>query len=183
MRFKLFSFVLILLITLGCRQEKTPELDRDIINLKLANYTRNFFVFERMRAYDKDTLETRMKQTLRLKDRVKDSSSPIVNLCILIDWKYSQSQIIVEPNAYIKSTKEFEILWRDMNGVRGLIFFEEGDRKKHLEFAAQVLDQLDRGCEFYLKQDSEYIPILADTISRKAFHITMLDYYGLLKSL
>lgn len=174
---------LVLLVFLACQKEKAPKFDQEIIDLKLATYNRNFFVFERMPAYDKDTLESRMKQTLRLKDRVREPFRPIVNLCILIDWKHSQSEIIVEPNVFIKNPKELELLWRDQNGIRGQIFFEEGDRKKHLEFASQVLDQIERGCEFYLKQDSEYIPILADTLSRNAFHITMLDYYGLSKSL
>lgn len=175
--------IFILIITVGCQKEKTPEFDQEIIDLKLLNYNLNYFKFNRIPSYDLETFENRMKLGLRLKERVLDQSRPIINLCILIDWKHGQSEIIVEPNDYIKHPDEFELLWRDLNGVRGLIFFEQGDRKKHLEFAAQVLDQLERGCEFYLKQDSEYIPILADTISRKAFHITMLDYYGLLKSL
>tara|TARA_B100000965_G_scaffold404552_1_gene435660 strand:- start:28190 stop:28738 length:549 start_codon:yes stop_codon:yes gene_type:complete len=175
--------IFILVITFSCQKQKTPKFSQEIIDLKLASYNMSFFTNERLPNYQKDTLENRLKQIIRLKSAVMADSKPVINLSIKIDWKYKQSEIIVEPNAYIKHPDEFELLWRDYEGIRGLIFFEQGDRKKHLEFAAQVLDQLERGCEFYLKQDSEYIPILADTTSRKAFHITMLDYYGLLKSL
>lgn len=182
MHIRNITLVILLLTFISCQKEQRVEFDQDIIDLKLANYSMGFLQGKRFPAYDKPYRPNGTEQELRLRSRIKNSSKPIINLCILVDWKHKQSEIIVEPNSFIKNPNEFELLWRDFNGIRGLIFFEEGDRKKHLEFAAQVLDQLERGCEFYLKQDSEYIPILADTISRKAFHITMLDYYGLLKS-
>ncbi len=174
----LFIFILIV----GCT-EKKPKfdyIDQELIDLSLSNYSFNFFQFDRMRHYDRDTLETSRNQILRLKKRVIDNNRPIVNLSIVIDWKYNQSHVLVEPNSLIENQNKFEILWRDPEGVRGIILFEDGNKKKHLEFAAQVYDQIMRDCEFYLKTPNEYIPILDDIKSRKAFHITMLDYYGLL---
>lgn len=176
----IFTFYFILL--LGCEQQSHPEFDPEIIELKTANYSLNYFRFNRMRDYKQDTLETALKSVLRIK-KEEESKASIFDLSILIDWQYSQAYVMVEPNSKFVNPQAFQILWKDLDGVRGLIFFEEGNKKKHLEFAFQVFEQIERGSEFYLKSDSGYVPILTDVKSRNALHITMLDYYGLLKSL
>ena len=176
----------VLIIILGlssCEKYHEPEFDPEIIELKLTNYTLNFFRFDRMRDYEKDTLGSRAKQILRLKKDKGSSSESIFVFSIVIDWEHHQSHVLVEPNAQFVNPEEFQILWKDFWGIRGLIFFEQGNKKNHLEFASQVLEQIERGCEFYLKSPSGYLPILTDAKSRNALHITMLDYYGLMKSL
>ena len=109
--------IFILVITFSCQKQKTPKFSQEIIDLKLASYNMSFFTNERLPNYQKDTLENRLKQIIRLKSAVMADSKPVINLSIKIDWKYKQSEIIVEPNARIKSLEHKKHPWtKDPSG-------------------------------------------------------------------
>lgn len=176
-------FCLLFLIFSCDRKNLDEQFSPHIMELYQAEYSSSYFNRYRKAKYHHDVKSLPGKKLLRLRSRNTGDSIPVLNIALILPSNaYQNPNVKLEPNALFPNPDEFEIIWEDTLGKEGLIYFNAEDPRFNLDVASQIYDQIVRESKFYLKTETEKRPILSDSISREAFHISMIDFYGLARS-
>jgi len=175
--------ILLTFILSGCNPVKNKKVDQATISFKTDDSSKLFFKNMRRSYYDVEIMEEAKLEVYRLKDRVKDSPSPVLNLSIVNNWRYDEAYILLEPNQAIGTIEQLKLEWKNTEGTSGQLNFEGGSKTDLLAFATKIYEQVQNGSAFFLTVGNKKLEILNDSKSREAFRITMFDYMRLVRSL
>jgi hypothetical protein len=116
----------------------------------------------------------------RIKDRVEAEDEPMLNLSIVVNWRYDEAYVLTEPNAYLRQLDTIRVMWQDtIRDDAGIYEFSQGNKERHFRFATQLYRSIGAEHKLHLLKEGEKIDFLHSGDAREAFRKTMYDYYRL----
>lgn len=178
------SFILLGLVAAifsACNPDKTKKVSAEGSRFSTSDASELFFRNVRQLYYDKTTMKEAKLDVYRIKDRNTSEDQPVLNLSIVMNWRYDEAYLLAEPNSYLQQLDTLEILWQDtITHQQGYYSFSNGSKEEHFTFAAQIYQSIQQEHKLYLLKDNqEKIKFLADKKSREAFRRTIFDYFRL----
>lgn len=173
-----FSFISLI----ACNPDKKRKSDPDKIKFTTSDASELFFRNIRQLYYDKATMKEAKLDIYRIKDRDRAEDQPVINLSIVINWRYDEAYILLEPNAYLQEYDTLKIHWQDtVSRQKGNYFFHAaGSKEDQFRFASKIYQSLQDEHNLYLiEQDNQKTPLLKDRQAREAFRKTIFDYFRL----
>lgn len=166
-------------ILMSCNPVKDKKVDQTTIGFQTDESSKLFFKNVRRSYYEVEAMEEAKLEIYRLKSRVKESQSPLLNLSIVNNWRYDEAYILLEPNEAAGSITDLQVQWESQDGSSGTIIPEGGNKKSQLDFAAKIYEHIQDGDSLFLLKGNEKLELLKETKEREAFRITMFDYFRL----
>ncbi|MEM9671992.1 MAG: hypothetical protein AAF992_05320 [Bacteroidota bacterium] len=165
----------------ACNPDKGRKVNDAEAKFTTSDASELFFKNVRQGYYDKETMDAAKLDIYRIKDRSQAEDQPVLNLAIVINWRYDEAYVLTEPNTQLQAADTLRIYWQDtVQQQQGYHEYLPGNKEKHYQFASQVYNSLQDKQQLYIMSPAgEKIPILARREEREAFRITMMDYYRL----
>lgn len=169
------------LLLSACNPSKNKKLELDQAKFSTSDASELFFKNVRQIYYDKNTLDAAKLDVYRSKDRNTSVTDPVLNLAIVINWRYDEAYLLLEPNEPLQELDTIKILWKDtVRQQQGYYTYAGGSKESQLNFAASLYQGLQHGQEFFLiDADGGQTKFMADRKSREAFRKTVFDYFRL----
>ena len=185
MRSSLISLLFgVYLILVGCNIDQKKTIDIDNPSFTSTDDSELFFKNLRQTYYDKIEMEQAKLNQYRLKDRIQDSSKPILQLCIVENWRYDEAYVLVEPNEILSEENLIEVKWVDpATNQDGIYSYSRGNKEIQFQFAARIYSSLQKEHKLQVKVKEQWVPFLANEDEKEAFRITLVDYYRLVNAI
>lgn len=179
MRYLLFC--LLLFSILSCNPDKDRKVDDAQAKFTTSDASELFFKNVRQGYYDKETIDDAKLDIYRIEERSQSEDQPVLNLAIVINWRYDEAYILTEPNAYLQQLDTLKVYWQDTTQQQsGYYEYLPGNKEKHYQFASQIYNSLQDGHRLYVRPEADAEVLLLGTRNeREAFRKTMMDYYRL----
>lgn len=171
-------YMVIFLIIISCNADKTKKIDAEKSKFSTSDASELFFKNVRQRYYDREEMVAEKLNVYRLQERNTQVDQPHLNLAIVINWRYDEAYILLEPNDLAGS--DISINWvNEKSKDSGNYNFSFGDKNAHFAFASQIYSSIQEGHQLFFMVNEEEIPFLHKEKDREAFRKTMKDYYRL----
>lgn len=182
---QLLTSIIISVLLIACNPDKNKRADSLALKFSTTDDAKLFFKNLRQQAYDLQEMPAAKLQVFRHSGRRKDADYPLLQLALVINWRYDEAYLLLEPNEYITEDEPLQIHWQDtVKQQQGLYRFEYGNKEEHLKFAGQLYGSiLDGHHLFYQAADSLQQPFLTDRQDREIFRISLLDFYRLTRNI
>jgi len=173
--------ILALLWLTACHNpDKNKKIDPAKVQFTTTASSLLFFKNVRQLYYDRQVQQAAKLDLYRIGERKLDPSKPILNLIIVNNWRYDETYILLEPNAFFTDSDSLRVAWQNQKtGQSGEYIFPNGDKKTHFKFAAELYGSIQDGHQLTLQTDTATYPILATEAHREPFRKTMIDYLRL----
>jgi hypothetical protein len=172
-------YVVIFLIIISCNADKTKKIDAEKSKFSTSDASELFFKNVRQRYYDREEVTAAKLNVYRLQERNKQVDQAHLNLAIVINWRYDEAYILLEPND-LAASDNISINWvNEKSKDSGNYNFSFGDKYAHFAFASQIYSGIQEGHRLFIIVNEEEIPFLHKEKDREAFRKTMKDYYRL----
>lgn len=176
---KIFYVVAVFLL-LSCNVDKEKNISSTNPRFSTSDPSELFFKNIRQNSYDKEELAAGKMIVNRMIGRSLVNDYPVINLAIVINWRYDESYILIEPNEYFETPTTINVAWENSkDGSRGQYLYEEGNKESQFLLATNIYTSLLRGDKLFIKKDDVLTPFLVNSAEREIFRKTMLDYYRL----
>ncbi len=174
-------FIIVLLFSLvSCEGGKRKEMRGQEAKFTTSDASELFFKNVRAIQYDKVSMDEAKLDIYRIKDRVEGEDEPVLNVSIVINWRFDEAYVLTEPNAPLQDMDTLRIMWQDtVRNDSGVYQFSNGNKEAHFSLATQLYRNLQNQQALYLLRDEQKIPLMRDKKSREAFRKTMVDYLRL----
>ena len=171
----------LLLGLLSCTSGKEQPVDDTQAKFTTSDASELFFKNVRQGYYDKETMDEAKLDIYRITERNQADDQPVLNLAIVMNWRYDEAYILTEPNAYLQQLDTLRVYWQDtIQQQQGDYLYIPGNKEKHYQFASQIYNSLQGQHQLYVKPNSgKAAPMLNKRADREAFRKTMVDYYRL----
>ena len=178
---KQFIFsILVLSALISCNPDKNKRPDPTKLRFTTTDDDELFFRNLRQVYYDKEDMTAAKLQVFRYSDRLIRPEKPQVQLAMVVNWRFDEAYLLIEPNDKINTDKPIEINWKNNEtGKSGKYIFNYGSKEDHLKFAGQLYGSVLDGHTLEYVTDSAAVPLLDLPEEREAFRISMFDYYAL----
>ncbi len=175
---------LLIIFSIGmvaCNPDKERKVNDTEAKFTTSDASELFFKNVRQGYYDKETMDAAKLDIYRISERNQAEDQPVLNLAIVINWRYDEAYVLTEPNTYLQQQDTLKIYWQDtVQQQQGVHKYLPGNKDKHYQFASKVYNSLqDKQRLYVMSPEGEKIPILAQRKEREAFRKTMMDYYRL----
>ena len=181
MKLRLLTISASLILLLACNPDKDRKVDDMQAKFTTSDASELFFRNMRQSNYDKETMDEAKLDIYRMDDRSLAEDKPVLNLAIVINWRYDEAYILTEPNDYLQQLDTLKIYWQDtVQHQQGFYQYLPGDKDTHFQFASQLYNSLQGQHQLYVMPPSgEKVPMLSRRNERETFRRTMMDYYRL----
>ena len=179
----------LLFMVVGALSACHPDKHK-IINLAEPKFTTSdaseiFFKNIRQSYYEKTEMKEAKLDVYRIKENIIDDTHPQLNPTIVINWRYDEAYVLLEPNAPLQALDTVKIIWEDsLSHKDGYYVFADGNKADHYKMAAQLYNSLQAHHHLYVmdenQQKKEFLNKFAE---REAFRKTMFDYFRLVDML
>jgi hypothetical protein len=177
---KYSTFLILFLFVIACNVDKSRKVDSDKLKYGTTDASLLFFKNVRQFYYDKVDNEAAKLWVNRLSKRITESETPLINLAIVINWRYEEAYLLLEPSGIPDEQDEIIVAWKNSKtGESGSYYFEFGNKDSHLKFAMDVYNGILEEQEFIITAGKNEFPFLYESKEREAFRITMFDYMKL----
>ncbi|MGB3586737.1 MAG: hypothetical protein WBA23_09365 [Tunicatimonas sp.] len=178
---KILCALLIIAGLLACNPDKERKVNDAEAKFTTSDASELFFKNVRQGYYDKETMDAAKLEIYRIKERNQVEDQPILNVAIVINWRYDEAYIITEPNAYLQQQDTLTIFWQDTaQQQQGTYEYLPGNKESHYQLASRIYNSLQDKHQLYIPSpEGEQVPFLARRSEREAFRKTMVDYYRL----
>ena len=178
---KILLFLVWLAGLSACNLDKNTQIDETKAKFTTSDASELFFKNVRQVRYDHQEMSEAKLNVFRLGDRSVAEDYPVLNLAIVINWRYDEAYLTVEPNAYLQDMDSIQVTWQDTVGQQeGTYVWAGGNKEAQFAFASQLYRSIQRGHQLYIKNpQGEEEKLLNKYDDREAFRITMFDYYRL----
>ncbi len=178
---KILCFLFLTVGLLACNPDKERKVNSAEAKFTTSDASELFFKNVRQGYYDKETMDAAKLNIYRIKERNQDGNQPIINLAIVINWRYDEAYVLTEPNAYLQQQDTLTIFWQDtVQQKQGIYEYLPGSKEMHYQFASHIYNSLQDKHQLYTESpEGEQVPFLARRAEREAFRKTMMDYYRL----
>lgn len=176
------KLLIILLIGIAaCNPDKERKVNDAEARFTTSDASELFFRNVRQGYYDKETMDAAKLDIYRIKERSQAEDKPVLNLAIVINWRYDEAYVLTEPNTFLQTADTLRIYWQDtVQQQQGVHEYLPGNKDKHYQFASKIYNSLqDKQQLYFVNPEGELIPVLAQREEREAFRKTMMDYYRL----
>lgn len=181
---KLLSCILFSAILLACNPDKNKRAKPDQIKFTTTDDAELFFKNVRRQAYDEQEMPAAKLQVYRHEDRREQDDLPFLTPALVVNWRFDEAYLLLEPNEKIPNDKPLVIEWKDtLQNTSGRYRFEFGNKEEHLRFAGDLYGSILDGHRLYYLSDSLALPFLADEEDRKVFRVSLFDYYRLTRNI
>lgn len=180
----LLTSIIISVLLIACNPDKNKRADPLALRFSTTDDAKLFFKNLRQQAYDLQEMPAAKLQVYRHSGRRQDADYPLLQPALVINWRYNEAYLLLEPNEYINEDESLQIHWQDtVKQQQGLYRFDYGNKEEHLQFAGQLYGSiLDGHRLYYQTADSLKQPFMADKKDREIFRISLLDYYRLTRN-
>lgn len=142
--------------------------------MRITDADRLFFKNLRAVHYDVEGRDDAKITIYRHGKRIKNPTSPQINLAILINRIKDEAYIFVEP---FPEELPLQLKWQDENnGKEGELSFYGGDTFAHYDFVSNLIPLLDENIKVKMAVDDSWQPVLEEVDVLKT---TIKDYYRL----
>jgi hypothetical protein len=155
------------------------------INEKEAKYTTSdaselFFKNVRSIYYEKTVMDEAKLDVYRIKERQQAEEYPLMNLSIVVNWRYDEAYVLTEPNAYLQQMDTIRVVWQDTTvNEQGEYIFTQGNKDAHFSFATQLYRSLQAEHQLFVLDAGEPVKFMNRRDAREPFRKTMVDYFRL----
>ena len=173
------------LILLGllsaCNLDKNTQIDETKAKFTTSDASELFFKNVRQIRYDQQEMSEAKLNVFRLGDRNLAEDKPVLNLAIVINWRYDEAYLLLEPNAYLQEMDSLRVTWRDtVSQQEETYVWAGGNKESQFTFASQLYRSIQRGHRLFIRNsEGKEEELLGQYDDREAFRITMFDYYRL----
>lgn len=175
-----YNFLLIVLIACNINVDKDKKIATDKVKFSTSDASELFFKNIRQTSYDKEEQIDTKLEIYRNRERSKLKDIPVLNLAIVLNWRFDEAYILVEPNEYLSNMETLSILWKDpANNQSGNYIFLPGNKDSHFQFAAEIYKSVLSGHELFVKTEKGNQQLFQKKHYKEVFRKTMLDYYRL----
>jgi hypothetical protein len=91
-------YLLIFLISVSCNADKTKKIDAEKSKFSTSDASELFFKNVRQRYYDREEMAASKLNIYRIQERNQRVDYPHLQLAIVINWRYDEAYILLEPN-------------------------------------------------------------------------------------
>lgn len=181
----LLTSIIISVLLIACNPDKNKRADPLALKFSTTDDAKLFFKNLRQQAYDLQEMPAAKMQVYRHSGRRQHAEYPLLQLAIVMNWRYNEAYLLLEPNEHIREDEPLRIQWQDsVQQQQGLYEFNYSNKEEHLQFAGQLYGSiLDGHRLYYQTADSLKLPFLADKKDREIFRISLLDYYRLTRNI
>ena len=174
-------FSLLLAGLSACNLDKNTSIDETKATFTTSDASELFFKNVRQIRYDQQEMPEAKLNVFRLGNRSQAEDHPILNLAIVINWRYDEAYLLVEPNAYLQDMDSLQVTWQDtVSQQQGEYRWAGGGKEAQFTFASQLYRSIQQGYQLYIKNPrGEEERFLDRYDEREAFRITLFDYYRL----
>jgi hypothetical protein len=149
---------------------------------RTSDSSRLFFKNVRQIFYDKQVIEAAQLEQYRIKERLTSTEKPLLNLCIINNWKFDEAYILLEPNELLADSDSLYIHWSDPAlGESGTWAFGFGNKDVHYQLASGIYQGLLSEFSFSITYGEQTTPLFASPEEREPFRKTMYDFYRLVE--
>lgn len=175
----LYTLLLPFLIV-SCDGSKSKKVDEKSAKFTTSDASELFFKNVRSIQYNKTVMDEAKLDVYRIKEQVEAEDRPILNLSIVVNWRYDEAYVLTEPNGYLQSLDTIKILWQDTVAQDSGVFqFANGNKAEHFQLAVQLYRSIQDQRPLYVLNDEQKIPFMHRRDEREAFRKTMVDYLRL----
>lgn len=180
MKYVITSIIISLILT-ACNPDKNKRADPGKVKFSTTDDAEIFFRNLRQRQYDKEEVPEAKLDVFRHSDSVQKAAYPVFQLALVVNWRYDEAYLLMEPNENVDTGRPVEIRWNDVKtGKSGIYTFSYGSKEDHLRFAGQLYDSIREGHALeYLSGAEQASSFLNDPEEREVFRISMFDFYRL----
>jgi len=174
------SYLVLLLLLVACNGSQT-KIDESSAKFTTSDASELFFKNVRAISYDKTTMDEAKLDIYRIKERVDLPEEPILDLSIVVNWRYDEAYILTEPNAFLQQMDTLYIVWKDTTQVQGqgAIQFIDGNKAEHFRLATQIYRNIQTESPMFILHEGEQHPFMHKKNIREPFRKTMVDYFRL----
>lgn len=105
--------VFMLMLYSSCKMDQKKKVDPNQPNYSTTDDSELFFRNLRQVYYDKIEMKEAKLNQFRLGDRLADPKLPVLNLCIVENWRFDEAYILVEPGNLLSDEDTLFIQWAD----------------------------------------------------------------------
>jgi len=167
-------WVVVLILLVACKLDSDKAIDREKFTFKTGDDTELFFKNVRQSNYYLEENKAAKFNVFRHEDRLEDVA-PAINLAIVINYLQDEAYLLVEPTEDLRQQEE--IVVETTNGSE--IVLSNFSKEGMLEFVTQIYEHLLHDEQFFVLIYGDKSPLLANTVAREAFRVTVSDYYRL----
>ena len=179
LRVILISFGLLLT---QCVVDNEKIIDKHKPQYKTTDPSELFFKNVRALYYDKEEMTEAKLEVFRIKTWSSDDESLLLNLAIVLNWRFDEAYILVEPGEQLTGVKNFTLVWED-EGVDKSEEFILGNKDSQFTIATAVYEHILKKHKIYWLNQGKKIPLFQSEKNREAFRVTMFDFYNLVEIL
>lgn len=181
---RLLSCILFSAILLACNPDKNKRAKPDQMKFTTTEDAELFFKNVRRQAYDEQEMSAAKLQVYRHEDRKQQAGYPLLTPALVVNWRFDEAYLLLEPNEEIPNDKPLIIEWKDtLEDKSGRYRFEFGNKEEHLRFAGDLYSSILDGHQLYYLSDSLALPFLANRSDRNVFRVSLFDYYRLTRNI
>ncbi len=178
-----FYRIIILLVSvylLACDASGNKDISEEKAKYTTSDASEIFFKNVRSIYYDKTVMEQARLDVYKIKDRLQSDEYPLLNLSIVVNWRYDEAYVLTEPNAYLQRMDTIQVVWQDtISNQGGMYQFTQGNKDAHFRFATQLYRSLSAEHQLYLLDEGEKLKFMHRRDIREPFRKTMVDYFRL----
>jgi hypothetical protein len=179
-----YFIILILLLAVSCNVDKNKKVDSQGTKFGMTSSSLLFFKNVRQYYYEKQDNEAAKLWVHRFAKRQKEAEYPLINLAIVINWRFEQAYLLLEPVGFLDGQEQILVKWNnEKSGESGIYTFEYGNKETHLTFATDIYNGILDEVTFSVINGEEELPFLKESLEREAFRITTFDYLKLISKL
>ena len=165
----------------ACHPGKNKKIDISEPKFSTSDASELFFKNVRQSYYDKTEMKEAKLDVYRIKERMKPAAYPLLQPAIVVNWRYDEAYLLLEPNALLQGLDSVKIIWEDTVGnKKGYYVFTNGNKTDHYRLATSIYNSIqDRQQLYIVGKDNSKLEFLHKTSEREAFRKTLFDYYRL----
>lgn len=178
----LFAFILFFALA-GCKQNSQDDQTgnvKDVPKYTTSDASELFFKNVRSIFYEKTSMDEAKLDVYRIKERVEAEDEPVLNLSIVVNWRFDEAYVLTEPNAFLRQMDTIKVVWKDTSrNESGIYAFSQGSKDAHFRFATQLYRSIGAEHQLRLLMEDQEVSFLDKRDTREPFRKTMVDYFRL----
>ena len=175
------TLILIFLLLTNCFVDNKKIIDKEEPQYKTTDPSELFFKNVRALYYDKEEMTDAKLEIFRIKTR-SQSEGHELNLAIVLNWRFDEAYILIEPGDKLAGIKEFTLVW-EKESFKGEEEYILGNKDLQFTIATAIYEHILEERDLYWSNQGKKIPLLQSKKDREAFRVTMFDFYNLVELL
>ena len=169
-----------LLFFFACNPNKETAVDKDNPQYDTIDSSELYFRNMRKTFYDLEEMKQAGINLFRFSKRMKTNDKPILNICLVENWRTDRAYITLEPNELLAEENPIVIHWKDLKTQEeGTYQYKKGNKDEQYRFATELYTSIQKEHQLTVDIKGKETPFLDSQEEKEAFRITMFDFYRL----